>query len=69
MQDPSIHILDILKQSVHYEFSGVINYPTIGCFDGKFRSALENAGLGYEKEVEGIRLAQYASGIRHESGQ
>lgn len=59
MQDPSIHIFDILKQSVHYGFSGVINYPTIGCFDGRFRSALENAGLGYEKEVEGIRLAHF----------
>ena len=59
MQDPSIHILDMLKKSVEYGFSGVINYPTIGCFDGKFRTALENAGLGYEKEVEGIRLAHF----------
>ena len=59
MQDPAIHILDMLKQSTQYGFSGVINYPTIGCFDGKFRTALENAGLGYEKEVEGIRLAHF----------
>jgi len=59
MQDPSIHILDMLKESIDYGFSGVINYPTIGCFDGKFRTALENAGLGYEKEVEGIRLAHF----------
>lgn len=59
MQDPSIHILDMLKQSKNYGFSGVINYPTIGCFDGKFREALEHAGLGFEKEVEGIRLAHF----------
>ena len=59
MQDPSIHILDVLKESKDYGFSGVINYPTIGCFDGKFRDALENAGLGFEKEVEGIRLAHF----------
>lgn len=59
MQDPSVHILDRLKESRDYGFSGVINYPTIGCFDGKFRQALENAGLGFEKEVEGIRLAHF----------
>lgn len=59
MQDPSIHILDILKNSKEYGFSGIINYPTIGCFDGKFRDALEHAGFGFDKEVEGIRLAHF----------
>ena len=59
MQDPCIHLYEFLKESKDYGFSGIINYPTIGCFDGKFRNALEEAGLGYEMEVEGIRLAHF----------
>jgi predicted TIM-barrel enzyme len=46
-----------LKQLKEMGFSGVQNFPTVGLFDGKFRANLEATGMGYEKEVEMIRLA------------
>jgi predicted TIM-barrel enzyme len=46
-----------LKQLKEIGFSGVQNFPTVGLFDGKFRANLEATGMGYEKEVEMIRLA------------
>lgn len=46
-----------LKQLKEIGFSGVQNFPTVGLFDGKFRDNLEATGMGYEKEVEMIRLA------------
>lgn len=38
-------------------FSGVQNFPTVGLFDGVFRQNLEETGMGYDLEVEMIRLA------------
>jgi predicted TIM-barrel enzyme len=38
-------------------FSGVNNFPTMGLVDGNFREQLELTGLGYDKEVEMVRLA------------
>src|ERR1700687_169364 len=38
-------------------FSGVQNFPTVGLFDGTFRANLEETGMGYDLEVEMIRLA------------
>jgi predicted TIM-barrel enzyme len=38
-------------------FAGVQNFPTIGLIDGTFRANLEETGMGYELEVEMIRLA------------
>jgi len=38
-------------------FSGVNNFPTVGLIDGNFRTALEETGMGYYKEVEMIALA------------
>jgi predicted TIM-barrel enzyme len=46
-----------LKQVKEIGFSGVQNFPTVGLFDGKFRANLEATGMGYDKEVEMIRLA------------
>jgi len=46
-----------LKQIKEMGFSGVQNFPTVGLFDGKFRANLEATGMGYDKEVEMIRLA------------
>jgi predicted TIM-barrel enzyme len=39
-------------------FSGVQNFPTVGLIDGTFRQGLEETGMGYELEVEMIRLAR-----------
>jgi len=46
-----------LKQLKEIGFSGVQNFPTVGLIDGNFRANLEATGMGYDKEVEMIRLA------------
>ncbi|MGI8973273.1 MAG: phosphoenolpyruvate hydrolase family protein [Gaiella sp.] len=47
--------LDELKR---IGFSGVQNFPTVGLFEGMFRQNLEATGMGYELEVDMIRLAR-----------
>ena len=39
-------------------FAGVQNFPTVGLIDGTFRANLEETGMGYDVEVEMIRLAR-----------
>ena len=46
-----------LKQLKEMGFSGVQNFPTVGLFDGVFRANVEATGMGYDKEIEMIRLA------------
>lgn len=46
-----------LKEVKAAGFSGVQNFPTVGLFDGVMRANMESGGLGYDKEVEMIRLA------------
>jgi len=46
-----------LKQLKDAGFSGVQNFPTMGLIDGNFRDNLEATGMGYDKEVEMIRIA------------
>jgi predicted TIM-barrel enzyme len=38
-------------------FAGVQNFPTVGLIDGIYRANLEETNMGYDKEVEMIRLA------------
>ncbi|MGF1505627.1 MAG: phosphoenolpyruvate hydrolase family protein [Anaerolineae bacterium] len=38
-------------------FDGVQNFPTVGLIDGSFRQNLEETGMGYDLEVEMIRMA------------
>jgi predicted TIM-barrel enzyme len=38
-------------------FTGVQNFPTVGLIDGNLRANLEATGMGYDKEVEAIRIA------------
>jgi predicted TIM-barrel enzyme len=47
-----------LRQVREAGFSGVQNFPTVGLFDGIMRANMEATGLGYDKEVEMIRLAR-----------
>lgn len=46
-----------LRQLKEIGFSGVQNFPTVGLIDGNFRANLEGTGMGYDKEIEMIRLA------------
>jgi predicted TIM-barrel enzyme len=46
-----------LRQVKETGFAGVQNFPTVGLFDGKIRQNLEETSMGYDLEVEMIRLA------------
>ena len=46
-----------LDELARMGFAGVQNFPTVGLFDGLFRQGLEETGMGYDLEVEMIRLA------------
>ncbi|KAI1652998.1 Pyruvate/Phosphoenolpyruvate kinase-like domain-containing protein [Daldinia decipiens] len=56
--DTAREILPIfLKQIKELGFSGIQNFPTVGLIDGNFRANLEETGMGYELEIEMIRIA------------
>jgi predicted TIM-barrel enzyme len=46
-----------LKQLKDMGFDGVQNFPTVGLFDGTIRVGLEETGMGYDLEVEMVRIA------------
>lgn len=46
-----------LRDVAQAGFSGVQNFPTVGLYDGTFRTGLEETGMGYGLEVDMIRLA------------
>ena len=46
-----------LKQLKELGFDGVQNFPTVGLIDGNFRANLEATGMGYDKEIDMIRIA------------
>ena len=56
--DPFRQMPHFLKQIKEIGFSGVQNFPTVGLIDGSFRQNLEETGMGYQLEVEMIRLAR-----------
>jgi predicted TIM-barrel enzyme len=55
--DPFRQMPVFLEQVKGIGFSGVQNFPTVGLFDGVMRDNMEATGLGYDKEVELIRIA------------
>lgn len=59
--DPTRQMDRFLRQLDELGFSGVINFPTVGLIDGRIRAELEATGLGFEREVEMIRLARRRS--------
>jgi predicted TIM-barrel enzyme len=55
--DP-FRIPDVFLEEVkRNQFSGVQNFPTVGLIDGDFRKNIEATGMGYDKEVEWIKIA------------
>jgi predicted TIM-barrel enzyme len=56
-QDGTRVISRHLDKIIEEGFSGINNFPTIGLVDGTFREQLELTDLGYEKEVEMVRIA------------
>ncbi|MDB5369104.1 MAG: hypothetical protein JWP20_662 [Roseomonas sp.] len=55
--DPTRDIEDVLDSVERVGYSGIINFPTVGRIDGRYRQELEAAGLGYGKEIEMVRKA------------
>ena len=55
--DPTVVMEVFLKRVKEAGFSGINNFPTIGMIDGNFRAALEDTGMGYDKEVAVTALA------------
>jgi predicted TIM-barrel enzyme/AraC-like DNA-binding protein len=55
--DPTIRLGSYIDEIKFRGFGGINNYPSVGLIDGNFRRMIENAGLGYRKEVEAIRIA------------
>lgn len=49
---------EFLQELKDIGFSGVQNFPTVGLIDGNFRKNLEETGMGYDREVEMIRVAR-----------
>lgn len=47
------HLLKVKEMG----FSGVNNFPTHSIVDGHFRQVLEETGMGFDKEVEMVRIA------------
>ena len=55
--DPTRRMSHFLPKIVEAGFAGIINYPTVAVIDGRIRQDLESGGMGFDKEVELIRLA------------
>ncbi|WP_336216756.1 phosphoenolpyruvate hydrolase family protein [Nonomuraea sp. LPB2021202275-12-8] len=56
--DPFRVIPRFLDQLQAMGFAGVQNFPTVGLYDGVFRQNLEETGMGFDLEVEMVRLAR-----------
>lgn len=55
--DPFRMMPVFLRQIKEMGFDGVQNFPTVGLYDGTIRVGLEETGMGYDLEIEMIRLA------------
>ena len=56
--DPMRRMDRFLRRVQDAGFAGVQNFPTVGLIDGEFRANLEETHMGYDREVEMIRLAR-----------
>ncbi|MBV9671311.1 MAG: phosphoenolpyruvate hydrolase family protein [Verrucomicrobia bacterium] len=55
--DPFRIMPDFLEELKKLGFRGVQNFPTVGLFEGRARSNMEETGMGYDREVEMISIA------------
>ncbi|PKW26579.1 phosphoenolpyruvate hydrolase family protein [Phycicoccus duodecadis] len=58
--DPFMDTERFLEQLRGLGFAGIQNFPTVGLIDGTFRANLEETGMGFDKEVELVRVAHDA---------
>jgi predicted TIM-barrel enzyme len=55
--DPFRIMHNFLEELKKLGFRGVQNFPTVGLFEGRIRSNMEETGMGYDREVEMISMA------------
>ena len=55
--DPTRDMCRLVDRLADAGFDGVMNCPTVALIDGKFRSDLEETGLGYDREVDVLGYA------------
>ena len=55
--DPRLSVTALLGHIRDAGYQGVANFPTVIHYDGAFRAALEQSGLGFTREVEMLRAA------------
>lgn len=55
--DPTRDMARFLEKVMTVGYQGVMNCPTVALIDGKFRSDLEETGMGFAREVEVLRQA------------
>lgn len=55
--DPTRVMDHFLGQVAEMGFSGVINFPSVGYIDGRWRQSLEATGFGYYREADMIHKA------------
>ena len=56
--DPFRQMDLFLQEVAAIGFAGVQNFPTVGLIDGQFRQNLEETNMGYDREVDLIRMAR-----------
>jgi predicted TIM-barrel enzyme len=56
--DPSLNLERFMDEMLDMGFSGVTNEPFAGIYGPLFASQLEDAGIGFSREVELVRLAR-----------
>lgn len=71
--DPATDMRSHLETLDFLGFSAVMNSPSVGVVDGKIRKELEHAGLGFEREINMLKMAAemdfYTMGIAYDSQQ
>lgn len=56
--NPQLDLSAFMREVADAGYHGVANFPTVTHYDGSFRKALEEAGIGYAREVEMLRQAK-----------
>lgn len=48
----------LIEQFINKGYSGIINFPTVGSYEGRFRDTRDNIGMGFFRELEMVKLAR-----------
>ncbi len=55
--DPFMLRDHFLRELKDLGFAGIQNFPTVGFYDGNFRTSIEETGMGYQLEVDCVAAA------------